>query len=169
MKIIEAMRKIKINMEKVSEYEKLIKQYCADYEIQDPTYPDQAGQITSWLTASHDLLAEIERLKRAISATNLATQVTVELQGHRITKSITEWIARRDTLAKLELGVWEALTDKGLETRPVQDPATKEVRLIKVRRYFEAKLRDLKVSEYRAEPHTIDGALEVANAVTELV
>ena len=163
------MRKIKINLERVATYQKQIGQYCADYEVQDATYPDQAGQVRSWLTASHDLLEEVERLKRQISATNLATQVTIVIEGQRIAKSITEWISRRDTLAKLELATWEALGDKGLTTQPVKDPATGEVRLIKVRRYFDPKERDAKVMAFRAEPHTIDGALEVVNATTDLI
>lgn len=169
MKIIEAMRKIKINLGKITEYKKLVAQYCADYEIQEPTYPDQIGMVRSWLMATHDLLEETEKLKRCISETNLATQVTVELDGKRITKSITEWIARRDTLSKLELEIWSALGDKGLSTQAMKNQINNEVQLVKVRRYFDAKERDAKISLFSAEPHTIDGALEVANATTELI
>lgn len=169
MKIIEAMRKIKVNLEKVEETQKLIKQYCADLEIQEPTYPDQAGRISSWLTSIHDLLEEVETLKERISATNLATSVTVELGTLRITKTITKWISRRDTLAKLELSSWEALTDRGLQTTPIKDMSTGELRLVKVRRYFDSKVRDEKAALFRSEPHLIDGALEVANATTELI
>lgn len=169
MKIIEGMRKIKVNLEKISAQEALIKQYCADLDTQNPTYPDQAAQITSWLVSIHDLLDEVEKIKRSISATNLATQVTVSLGGYNITKSITEWVCRRDTLSKLELSSWEALSDRGLQVTAIREAATGEPRLVKVRRYYDPKLKDMKMALYHSEPHLIDAALEVANATTELL
>lgn len=171
MKIIEAMRKIKINLETIAGNRDKIAQYCADYDIQDPTYPDQASQVRGWLTSTHDLLEEISRLKAGISATNLATKVTIELPTFgRVTKSITEWVARRDTLSKLEAEAWQSLTDKGLRATAVaEDKSSGETRLVKIRRYFDPKERDAKVSLFKSEPHLIDGALEVANATTDLI
>lgn len=169
MKIIEAMRKIKANLEKIEEAKRLIALYCADQDIQQPTYPDQAGQVTSWLDKIRDLVRETEELKTRISITNSSTKVSITIGDNTICKPITSWITRRDTLAKLELSSWEALTDRGLSTQAMRHNETGEAILVKVRRYYDPKLRDIKSSLLREEPHLIDGALEVANATTELI
>ena len=169
MKIIEGMRRIKLYKEKIEALRAMIASHCADYDIQDTTYSDQAGQIRSWLNEMHDTLAEIERLKYRISKTNIATQVVIDLGGHTISKTISEWINRRDTLAKLELAGWKSLTDLGLKQNQLAKDPAGETRLVKVRLHFDPKQRDEKIALFSAEPHLIDGSLEVTNATTDLL
>lgn len=169
MRIIEAMRKIKANTERCTSLNDLIAQYCADYDVQTPTYPDQTAQVTAWLTAVHDLLAEIETLKFKIAKTNVMTPVTIEIGGNHITKSIYQWIQRRSDLAKCEALSWSRLGDRGLKANQLTNTADGKTVLVQVRRYFDPQLKDSKIALFQAEPHLIDGALEITNATTDLV
>ncbi len=169
MKIIEAMKRIKHLQEKCADLRAKVGLYCADMDFETPTYePDQKAQITEWLQSHADTVQEIARLRVAISRTNLATSVTIELSGRQVTKSIAEWIHRRKDLAKLDLEMWAKLNDRNLKEGVLTTTAggTKEV---KIRRYFDPRMRDAAMASYKAEPSVIDGHLEVINAVTDLV
>jgi hypothetical protein len=168
MKLIEAMKKLKHLQEKTADLRTKIAQYCADLDFETPTYPDQKAQVSEWLQSHLDTTQEMARLRLAIQRTNLATVVTIELGGRQAAKTIAEWIHRRKDLAKLDLEAWSKLTDRNLREGTVQTSAggSKDV---KIRRYYDPKQRDEKMAMYKTEPSVIDGHLEVANAVTELL
>lgn len=168
MKIIEAMKEIKRLEEKSEDLKKKIGIYCADLNIETALYPDQAGQIKEWLQSVHDSLKEAERLRLAIQKTNLETKVTIEIGGMKIYKPIAAWIIRRRLYANQEQQLWSQLTDRGLREGQAKN-STGEFVDVRIRRYYDPKLRDQKVAEYRDEPNLIDRTLEVVNAVTDLV
>ena len=64
--------------------------------------------------------------------------------------------------------MWSKLTDRNLKEGVLNTTAggTKEVR---IRRYFDPRMRDAAMAAYKAEPSVIDGHLEVVNAVTDLI
>lgn len=169
MKIIEALKKIKDLSRKIDEITPKIRDYCADYDIETPTYPDQRTKIQEWLQSCHDMNKEILRLRIAIQKTNLDTMVTIELDGKQVTKSIAEWIHRRKDLAKREESFWRLLTDRGLRENQFLKPTPNTPEMpVKRRLYFDASMRDQKIELYRSEPSKIDATLEVINAVTDL-
>ena len=168
MMIIEAMKKIKRLQEKCADLQAKVKQYCSDISFETPVYPDQRGQIEEWLQSHSDTVQEIARLRVAISRTNLATMVKIELGGKQIEKPITEWIQRRKDLAKLDLAMWATLWDKGIK-EGVMTTTSGGQSEVKIRRYYDPKKRDEKVALYKQEPSLIDGHLEVVNAVTPLI
>lgn len=168
MKIIEAMKELKRLNVKVDDLRGKISKYCADLDIENPTYPDQRGQVREWIQSYSDSLKEIARLRVAIQRTNLATNVKIELGNKQVEKSIAEWIHRRRDLAKLEQAGWAALTDRNLRDGKAKTTSDALVD-VKVRRYFDPAERDEKVALYRDEPSIIDGTLEVVNAVTDLM
>lgn len=170
MKLIQAMKSIKLLMAKADDLKDKVSKYCADLSIETPAYPDQALQVSQWIQSHHDTMKEILRLRLAIQRTNLLTTVAIELSGQTVIKSLAAWIHRRRDLANQEMLLWQALGDRGLRESNFQavtgSPVTTEIR---IRRYFDPVQRDNKVAEFRAEPMTIDGALEVVNATTELI
>jgi len=176
MKLIEAMKKVKDLQRKATDLREKIGQYCADYDTDTPTYKtaeDQKATLAGWLQAHHDIIKEIERLRLDIQATNLATLVKIEVaEGQSVTKCIAGWIHRRKELADLEKQAWAKLTNRGLKDTAYRtdgkDPNS-PVQVAHVRRYYEQKERDVKVETYTSEPSRINGALEVANAQTDLV
>lgn len=171
MKIIEGLKQTKRLQEKASDLRAKIKQYCADLSYETPTYgtPDQQrDKITEWLQSHGDVLKEIERIRLCVARTNLATNVTIELDGKQVTKPITSWIARRKELAGLELAAWQQLGDRGLREGQTKSSSGADVP-VTIRRYFDASARDQRIAALRDEPSLIDAALEITNAVVDLI
>lgn len=169
MKIIEAMKRVKANKEKIADLQMKIGIYCANLNFETPPYgADTPHQIARWLQACTDLSQDNASLLVAIQRTNLATNVTITLGGAAITKSISEWIWRRREYALLDLKTWASLTDRNLkEGNTVTSTNTPiEVRIV---RHFDPAERDSKLAMYKSEPHEIDSAMEVTNAVTDLI
>ena len=108
------------------------------------------------------------RLLTAISRTNVQTNVTITLGGRAVTKSIAEWIWRRREYALIDLKTWQSMGDRGLK-EGVMNSSTGVPLEVKIIRNYDPELRDKRVAEYKGEPHEIDSALEVINAVTDLV
>jgi len=174
MKIIEGMKKLKDLTRKAVDLQKKIQTYCADYDTDSPTYKtaeDQRAQIASWLQAHQDLTREIEKLRIAITFTNVTVKVPVEMEdGSNPSKTIQGWILRRRELAAMDRAAWEGLTNRGLKDQAYRpDAKSEQVIVSHVRRYYDQAARDAKVMLYMAEPARIDATLEVVNATTDLV
>lgn len=169
MKIIEAMKKVKANKEKIADLQSKIAQNSANLSFETPLYgTDTDTKIRGWLQSVEDIGQENIRLLVAIQRTNLATAVTIELGEKPVTKNIAEWVWRRREYAKLDLETWSKLTDRNLKegtgTSSVGTPL--EIKLV---RHYDPELRDSRKAMYLAEPHAIDAALEVVNATTDLI
>lgn len=169
MKLIQAMKKLKDLKAKAQDLREKVGRHCADLSVETPVYADQKTQITQWIQAHHDILKEILTLRTDIQRTNLATRVSIELDGKQVTKSIAEWIHRRRDLAQEEMQMWGALTDRNLKEGNIQTVKDGPVTEVKIRRYFDPAEKDKRVAAYRSEPSIIDGVLEVTNAVTDLI
>lgn len=168
MKIVEALKQIKDLKRKADDLRALVRDNCALSTLDTPKYPDQKRQVAEWIQAHSDVLKEIMRLKVAIQKTNLQTSVTIELGGKQVTKSIAEWVLRRRELAKEDLSMWQMLTDRNIKEGVGQAPGGQPLE-IKVVRFYDAAERDKKKELFSSEPSTIDGRLEVVNAVTDLI
>ncbi len=168
MKLIEALKKVKMLQQKAEDLRNLVAINCAKSSLETDKYPEQTKKVAGWLQSHSDVLKEILRLRIAIQETNLKTSVTIQLGDKNVTKTIAEWIHRRRDLALEELKIWQLLTDRGvtegLGKGPTGDPLE-----IKVIRFYDPTERDNKKEFFQAEPMTIDSTLEVANAVTDLV
>ena len=169
MKIIEAMKKVKQNKEKIIDLQNKIGQVCANHAHETPMYGTETGsKIKEWLQSCQDLAQENIKLLVAIARTNLATSVAVELGGKQVTKTIAEWVWRRREYSKLDLLTFSKLTDRGLKEGQGQTSTGVpfDIRLV---RHYDPSQRDAAMAMYQSEPHQIDAALEVVNAVTDLV
>lgn len=168
MKLIEAMKQIKELRRKADDLVEKIKKHSAHMNFETPVYEDQKKQVSEWLQSHGDLVKEIERLRLLVQRTNLATSVSIKLNGASVTKPIAAWIHRRKDLAALQQQAWQSLTDKGLREGIVQD-SQNEKREVKIVRCYEPTQRDEKVALFQGEPSLIDQTLEVINATTEVV
>lgn len=169
MKIIEAMKRVKANKEKIVDLQQRVANYCANLSFETPLYgAETSARITEWLQSCDDLSKDNAQLLVAIQRTNLATMVPITLGDNTITKSIAEWIWRRREYAAIDLATWQKLGDRSLREGMTQS-STGEKMEVKIVRHFDPEQRDKKIAMYKSEPHEIDAALEVVNAVTELV
>lgn len=169
MKLIQAMKQLKDLARKAEDLRGKVREFCADLTISNPTYPDQRAQIDGWLQAHNGICVKILELRENVQRTNLATPVTIELNGVSVTKSIAAWIHRRRDLAKMEADMWAMLTDRGLKEQNLQTTPGGAVTEVRIRRYFDPELRDRMRELYRTEPSIIDANLEVVNATTDLL
>lgn len=169
MKIIEAMKRVKANKEKIVDLQGKIAAYCVHLSFETPLYgADTQSKIREWMQGCEDTTKENIRLLCAIQRTNIATMVPIVLGERTVTKSIAEWVWRRREYAALDLKTWQMLTDRNLKEGVGQNSQGAAVE-IKIVRYFDPVLRDKMQAIYRTEPHEIDAALEVVNAVTDLI
>lgn len=169
MKIIEAMKTVKANKEKVQELMQRIQRNSAHLSIESPQYGDaQREQVQSWRQSALDALRDNAELLVRIAATNQVTKVSISIGDKSVTKSISEWVWIRREYAALQAGVWGSLSDRNLKEGNVQSSpgVFTEVKLI---RYYDPIERDKNLDELRRLPHDIDAALEVVNAVTDLI
>lgn len=168
MKIIEAMKRVKSNREKIADLQKKIQATSAHLSHETPVYEQPSHKIIEWTQSCEDLVQECIRLLVAIQRTNLLTNVDITLGGKLVTKSISEWVWRRREFANVDLTTWSQLTDRGLREGSVgtSTGVNLEVKLV---RNYDPELRDKKMAMYKSEPHEIDAALEVVNAITDLM
>ncbi len=169
MKIIEALKKLKDLARKADDLKDKVQKHCADLDCESPIYPDQKRQVSEWTQAHSDIVKEILTLRYAIQKTNIMTNVSIELDGKHVTKTIAEWIHRRKDLAKMEESLWQSLSDRGLRDSSYQVTKESPLTQIKRRLYFDPLERDRKREIFRSEPSKIDSTLEIINATTELL
>lgn len=170
MKIIEALKQINANKIKIEDLQKKINTNCANLSYETPQYGDKTSdQIKEWLQACTDISKDNVQLLTRIAKTNLATKVTLTLGDKSVEKTIAEWIWRRREYAAIDLKTWSQLTDRGLREGVTPSTTGGEPMKITIVRHFEPKERDTKLAIYASERHTIDSALEVANATTDLL
>lgn len=169
MKIIEAMKRVKQNKEKIADLQAKVAGVSANTSVETPLYgEDTPNLIKGWLYSCTDLSQENARLLVSIARTNLATPVTITLGEKTVTKTIAEWVWRRREYAALDLLTWSKLTDRGLREGSAQTSTGVPLE-IKLVRHYDPLQRDAMVAMFKSEPHEIDSALEVVNAVTDLI
>jgi hypothetical protein len=171
MKIIEAMKRVKANKEKINDLQNKIFGVAANLSFETPLYGDRTkAQIDEWLQSCVDTGHENVRLLTAIARTNLATVVTIKLGENNVTRPIAEWVWRRREYSALDLLTYSKLTDRGLKegSLPQSQPGL-EPTVVKIIRHYDPVVRDEQTAIFRSEPHEIDAALEVVNAVTDLI
>jgi hypothetical protein len=171
VKIIEAMKRIKSNKEKIEDLQAKIGQHCANLNFESLAYGTAAetnAKVTEWLQSCTDLSHENVRLLTAIQRTNLSTTVTITLGERAVTKNIAEWVWRRREYANVDLTTYSRLTDRNLKEGTGQNSSGTPIE-VKIVRHYDPERRDRLLSIYKSEPHEIDAALEVVNAVTELL
>lgn len=167
MKIIEAMKQIKALEHKAKDLLELARKHAADLDIESAVYPDQKGQVKSWIDAYIGCLDTIISLQTKIQKTNTETVIPIIIGDDKIVRTISGWLYRKNKIAT-ETSIWKSLTDGNCRDSAFVESSGKQ-RDIKVRRYYDPQLRDKKISLLSQEPFLIDAALEVTNAVTDLI
>lgn len=172
MKLVEAMKEVKYNKVKIADLEQKIQANCARLSYETPqlgTEEETVAKVRSWVQSALDLSMRNLTLLCAIQRTNLATMVTIDLSGRKVTHSIAWWVWRRREYIKIEQGVLTRLNDRGLREQVVAPQSTGQPTHIKIVRHFDVNQRDELLSHRADEIARIDAALEIANVMTDLV
>ena len=168
MKVIAALKRTKILAAQIEQLQKSIALHSAKKSFEKSPYEDPVAKVASMLQAAHDLNLELEQLTHRIHKTNVLSKLTISLNGNNVTKTIDEWIYRRRLGAPRDSATWNRLTDRGLKDEQVKQ-SDGTILLVTVDRHFSVEARDKKLAELAAEPIEIDTALEIWNAVSDLV
>lgn len=167
MKLIEALKRVKANDEKIEDLREKIQEHCSYNSLSTPVYGEkQPEKVNSWLQSCLDLSQENVSLWCKIQKTNLETDVTIDICGEHVTKSIAAWILRRREYANKDFASVVTLKDNCRDG--VVNIDGNNVKVTVVRCYDPEKRDELK-NKYRTELSLIDSALEIANATTDLI
>lgn len=168
MKIIEAMKRVKNNLDKIKDLQEKIGSNCANMAMETPLYGNETvNKVNEWCQACDDISQENIRLLCSIQRTNLSTPVTIELGDKQVTKTISEWVWRRREYSKLDLNTWLKLTDRNLKEGFFINSVGQQQEA-KIQRHYDPNKKDKMVETYRSETKCIDAALEIVNAITDL-
>lgn len=168
MKIVEALKKVKDNRRKIEDLKKKIRSNAARLSYESSPYPNPSQKVESWVQSCRDLSLESVDLLERISRTNNAVEVTIEVGGNTITRTISGWVYRRREFAKLDLSVQQCLTTGVLKEGTI-DTANGEKMDVTIIRHFDTEVRDNLLESLSEEPFLIDSRLEIVNATTDLV
>ena len=167
MKIIEGMKKIKLNEKKITDNISRIQQYASKLSSEMAyfkTDEEQKKQIKSLIQANIDLVTEIMKLKRQINITNLLTRVEID----KFIGSIDEALMMKRKYCQLLISTFNALTDGAASTRLRSAPSF-DGKLPQVLRLYDEATKNECIRRYQDLLYTIDSRLEVINATTELI
>jgi len=169
MKLVEAMKKLRIIEKRMNENTKSITQYASmlsnekSYFVTDQ---DQKNKVKELIQSNTDLMKEYLWLKRCIEKTNLETEM--EMDGIKYT--LSELLIIKRKMGATMLHTFDSLNDQSAKERMIQfrgvasDGKTPTI----VRYYLENdKIEGKRV--YQNLLDNIESRLEVQNATTELI
>jgi predicted P-loop ATPase/GTPase len=171
----EALKKVKRLLSEVNEQQAILANIAADYENESPVHnsvDEQKKYIETLEQSINDKLKEAEKLQLQIAKTNVQTQVTLVIDGKRITKSLNAWIWRRRIGAPVQAQLYKAIDHKfeALSRGEKQiRTSSGQIESVKVRRYYEPAKKDKLKVLFGSEPKIIDEQLEDINATTRLI
>lgn len=169
MKIIEAMKQVKKNKEKIGDLQAKIAKHCCNYQHETTEYgSDTRAKVEGWLQSCEDLTRENVQLLERIQFTNISTVVSIELGGQTVSHSIAYWVWRVREYRAIDETTWRQLTDRNLQ-EGVSRSSTDVPFELKLVRHYDPEVRDKRLEVYRGEKFEIDSALEVVNATTDLL
>lgn len=168
MKIIEAMKRLRVIEKRIQANSQRVSQYCTIVTTERPYYDTeekQSEKVKSLIQANLDLISEYLNLKTAIDVTNLRTEVRVEGKDH----SIAELLVMRRKLADLAILSYAALDDRQAIHRAQTTPIAPGEPQRQIKRLYKEEFKYEGINEWQGFLDAIDARLEVVNATTELV
>lgn len=168
MKIIEAMKKIKLIEKKIDDNVRKIEQYSSSVSTERPFFGDEKSQqkeVESLVQANTDLVKEYLKIKRQIETTNLA--VTAEFGGQSYT--LSDLLVLRRRLGKKLLETYEAMNTRYADQRIKFAPADADGKKAQVIRLYDERKKNENLQMLMEFMSNIDARLEVVNCTTDLV
>lgn len=172
MKLIEAMKRIKVIEKQIASNSGRISEYAAIVSTERPAFGTEDAQrkeIRGLIQSSEDLLLEYLRLKSAVLKTNLVT--TVAIQGRNY--SVADLLVLRRGGAKLMKQTYASLSTQNADHRlglvgraSVAQTGEKSPH---VERMYDEKEKHAGIQKWQDLEDEIEMRLETINAVTDLV
>jgi hypothetical protein len=169
MKIIEAMKQLKVIEKRMAKNTAEITQYSSMLSTERPLFDsetEQKKEVASRIQANKDLMQEYLNLKFLIEYSNLHT--FVEING--VKYSISALLVIKRTLAKKMLDTYSALNQSAAQGRlrsgMVSPTGDKQVQVLSM---YDEKDKNRGLAEWQNLYDNIESRLEVINATSDLV
>lgn len=168
MKIVEALKRLRIIEKKIASNCTEVTKYSAIVSSQKPLFESadrQRKEVESITQSSMDLVTEYLRLKRRLDLTNLNVMVTINGDS----RTIAEWLIVKRKIADLVIAIWNAQNDSSAQT------ARRDERMYgtsgqstNIDRFYSEEEKNNMLRRWHDLKAAIDGRLEVVNATTDL-
>lgn len=169
MKIIEAMKELKVILKRINKNTEQIGEYAAlpdNERLHFGTRDNQMKEIKKLIQANADLVQTYLHLKKRIELTNLKT--VVDINGARY--SISEMLVLKRVLAKMMTNTFNALNDNKARMRMSSHGSVRSSEKAPiVEKYYDESEKTAGQRAWDDLYHAIDSRLEVINATTELM
>jgi len=170
MKIVEALKKLRIIEKRIARNERNITRYSSMVSTERPlfeTEDSQEKEVVSLLKSNIDLVKEYLLIKNRVENTNL--QVKVEIDG--VTYTLSDLLILDRKLASLMISTYKSLNDnEGISRlRLVRTQVPSEGRTPYVKRFYKETTRNEGLRFWQDLKDNIISRLEVINATTDLI
>lgn len=168
MKIIEAMKELKVILKRMNKNKELINEYAAlpdNERLHFGSKDNQAKEIKKLIQANVDLANNYLNLKTRIEYTNLMTKV--EIDGKEYT--ISEMLVLKRVLAKMLIQTFNALNDSQASMRVRSGSRSSSEKTPVIEKFYDETEKTSGQRKWDDLYHTIDSRLEVVNATTDLL
>jgi hypothetical protein len=169
MKLIEAMKKLRVIEKRMAENIKSITQYASMPTNERPYFDTEQGQrakVKELVQSNSDLMKEYLWLKRCVEKSNLET--TMEMGGKQYT--LSELLVIKRKMGAVMLNTFNALNDGAAQLRLAQFRSqASDGKTPTIARYYQEDDKINGKKEYQDLLDNIESRLEVHNAITELI
>jgi len=167
MKIIEALKKLKLIEKKMDDNIRKIEQYSSTVSTERPFYGDEKAQqkeVEGLVQANTDLVKEYLATKRLIEKTNLV--VTAEFGGQ--TYSLADLLVLKRRLGEKLIQSYNALSTRYADSRIRMAPPEVDGKKAQVVRLYDENKKNTNLAFLMELMSNIDARLEVINATTDV-
>lgn len=164
MKIVEAMKELKLIEKKMNKNNNSIQKYSSQPSNERPYFQDENSQrkeIKNLVQSNIDLLNNYLELKKSIENTNLQTEV--EFDGRKYT--ISELLVLKRKLSKTMVETFESMNDQNARHNMMRVTDN----TIKIERFYDERERNEGLRKWQDFYDNIDSRLEVVNATTDII
>jgi len=168
MKIIEALKELKLIEKKMETNRKNIAQYSSCVSTERPFFGDeklQEKEVESLIQSNTDLVNRYLQLKRQIEVTNQ----TIQLKFGKDSYFISDLLILKRRLLKNLIETYEVLGTSYADSRLRYAPRDADGKPAQIRRLYDEKIKNERLSELITFMNQIDSRLEIVNATTDLV
>jgi uncharacterized protein YjaZ len=168
MKIIEALKELKLVEKKMAANIEDIQKYSSGINIEKSVFgteTEHKREVAGLIQSNLDLAQRYADLKMHIENTNLVTYITIDGLAH----SIAQWLIIKRKLGQYYVATYNALNDSVGRNKLKLASRSDDSERIEVVRYYEERDVNEQRRRWRDLIHNIEAQLEIVNATQDIV
>lgn len=130
---------------------------------------EQTDKVKELVQGALDKVCELGKLRHAVYLLNTTTELTLELDGKPVTKTVDHWIFRKDTgIALCTQILVEGLKDVEIPANRVVELENGKKELVQLIRFYSTEEKERCLALLLEEKRAIETALDRFNCTTEI-